>query len=289
MRNLTPKTYEEIRFDKYIYYADTSQPSRKNGREVIHQNIIKIKSRFLDYQNNKHRLENIGNSPIAKNDDVNSLYQKMYNLYGNINLKKSIREISGMKCPYCGIQGLPPNNIDHFIPRGDYPEFSVHPENLIAVCNICNVTYKKEIFLISGVRQFMNPYFDQFISLNFLLCNIRVVGVYPEINFSIDPELQSTHQYEYQIISNHFQNLNLYDRFKDNVMDIFIKFKRQYFENKQPMTVSKIELINDIEKRIRGLDEEEINNNNHEKKFWESLKQCNALLNLIVDQQLPFN
>lgn len=289
MRNLTPKTYDEIRFNKYIYYANTSPPYPKNGREIIHQNIIQIKSRFVNYQDNKHQLENVGNSPINKSDDDNSLYKKMYKLYGNKTLKESIRKISGMKCPYCGIQGLPPNNIDHFIPRGDYPEFSVHPENLIAVCYICNVIYKRDIFLVSGVRQFMNPYFDQFISLDFLVCNISVDRVYPKIEFIIDPALQSTNQYGYQIISNHFKNLNLYERFKNNVIEIFTNFKRQYFENKQPMTVSKIELINDIEKRIRGLDEEGINNNNHEKKFWESLKQCNVLLNLIVDQQLPFN
>lgn len=40
------------------------------------------------------------------------------------------------KCQYCGVS--PPETYDHYLPKIDYPEFSVHLRNLIPCCSDCN-------------------------------------------------------------------------------------------------------------------------------------------------------
>jgi hypothetical protein len=199
-------------------------------------------------------------------------------------------EISSGKCPYCGIDGANAFNIDHFLPRSQYPEFSVYSENLVAVCAECNSRYKNSKFIIAGKRQFFNPYFDTFIDKRFLLCKISVSNTgFCKFEFEIDKTLLSQDPYAYEVLSNHFKQLKLGSRFTDLVLKkFFLQFKRQYFtDTRQPMDVTRDKLIEDIDLRLRGLNGVEINH--HEKIFWESLKNCNELLDLIVDKKLPFD
>lgn len=67
--------------------------------------------------------------------DLLSLY-----FYKNSVLTKFRRQISTdisstyqATCQYCTV-----NSLDHFVPKDLFPEFSVHPSNLIPSCTECN-------------------------------------------------------------------------------------------------------------------------------------------------------
>ena len=62
-------------------------------------------------------------------------------------------------CPFCGGIGIP-RNIDHFLPKSDFPQFSVLPLNLIPSCRDCNVEKGNQFASIAN-DQIIHPYLDK--------------------------------------------------------------------------------------------------------------------------------
>ena len=285
MRKLIPKNYDEKEFD-----------SLTNEKSRIKADIVNIKKRFQDFEVNKYKLENLKQQYIKpkKCKNVDDLGCDLHNLYDSksqdtVNFKEQIREISRRKCPYCSI-GKESSHLDHFLPRAKFPEFSIHSPNLIHVCSICNSKYKGDDVVNSlGERKFFNPYFDDFIeTIQFLKCEIKVEnGIYPKFKFYIE-DLSTTKNYEYKVIRNHFEAMHLQTRYKEQIVkEEFKRFRNEYVDKKSRTydEISLNEIKRDIDKRIRGYQDENINN--WEKVFWKSLKDSDDCLNLIVNKVIP--
>lgn len=284
MRKLIPKNYDEVEFNKLVFTQTNAIRSHLN---LSSEDINNIKSRFTIYQEYKNKLEYFENTLKSDYKKENALkYNSLFNLYDSDskdteNLKEEIKEISRTKCPYCGISES--SHLDHFLPRAKFPEFSIYSPNLIYVCSICNSTYKGDDVVNSlGERKFFNPYFDNFIEdIQFLKCRIIVNDIYPKFEFYIE-DLSSSNDYEYKVIKNHFEAMGLQTRyFEQIVKEKFRIFKNRY-KNKD-ITLSKLK--ENIEYELDGLLEENINN--WEKAFWESLKESDDCLNLIVNKVIP--
>lgn len=284
MRKMNPKQYDEAEFD-----------TATNGKPRINAEVTNIKNRFVDFEKNKSKLENLSqnyNKP-TECKDIEDLSCDLYKLYDSksnesTKFKKEIKKISEVKCPYCGISE--PSHLDHFLPRAKYPEFSIYAPNLIYVCSICNSTYKSDdVVTVAGERKFFNPYFDDFIeTTQFLKCEIELNGsMYPSFKFYIE-DLSATMPYEYSVMKNHFEAMHLETRYMEQIVkEKFRIFKNEYI-NLQQRTyydTSLEEIKSDINKRLRGYQGENINN--YEKVFWESLKDFDECLNLIVERTIP--
>lgn len=63
------------------------------------------------------------------------------------------------KCPFCGGIGSP-RNLDHFLPKAHYPQFSILPRNLVPSCRDCNMDGKGHGFAESAGDQIIQPYSD---------------------------------------------------------------------------------------------------------------------------------
>ena len=112
------------------------------------------------------------------------------------------------ECPYCGIND--PMTLDHYFPKESYPEFSVHPLNLIPICHICNSHYKGIKFLDGGNRIFLHSYFDTFPDFDFLKLEVKINR---EIEISFSNKKDPAHVDFSFLFSNHFSNLGLNERF----------------------------------------------------------------------------
>ena len=70
-------------------------------------------------------------------------------------------------CPLCG--GLGARTVEHYLPKGPYPEFSVFSYNLFPSCGSCNTTrgsrHKKGI-----AYKLLHPFFDEDILSRVVLC-----------------------------------------------------------------------------------------------------------------------
>ena len=63
------------------------------------------------------------------------------------------------KCPFCGGIGTP-RNLDHFLPKAHFPQFSVFPSNLVPSCRDCNMDGKASAFARNVEDQIIQPYVD---------------------------------------------------------------------------------------------------------------------------------
>lgn len=63
------------------------------------------------------------------------------------------------KCPFCGGIGTP-RNLDHFLPKAHFPQFSVLPRNLVPACRDCNMEGKVDAFATNAEDQIIQPYAD---------------------------------------------------------------------------------------------------------------------------------
>lgn len=63
------------------------------------------------------------------------------------------------KCPFCGGIGTP-RNLDHFLPKVHYPQFSILPVNLVPSCRDCNMDGKAQNFASTAGDQIIHPYSD---------------------------------------------------------------------------------------------------------------------------------
>jgi len=61
-------------------------------------------------------------------------------------------------CPYCSLKTV--KTIDHFLPKSEYPSYSITPHNLVPSCRDCN-TEKKINYPTSPTDQTFHPYFDK--------------------------------------------------------------------------------------------------------------------------------
>ncbi|QXO65121.1 hypothetical protein [Morganella morganii] len=62
-------------------------------------------------------------------------------------------------CPMCGV--TLPGTFDHYLPASKFPEFAVHPFNLVPCCGTCNSTKDDDWLSVTGKRQYLHAYSDQ--------------------------------------------------------------------------------------------------------------------------------
>lgn len=96
-----------------------------------------------------------------KKSDLIKIYE-----YYFANMDKPARVIydaimtaANEKCPFCGGIGRP-SNLDHYLPKAYFPQFSVLPLNLVPSCRDCNMGEKRSDFATNEEDQVLQPYLD---------------------------------------------------------------------------------------------------------------------------------
>lgn len=111
-------------------------------------------------------IDSIDNDdPVAIADLSKSEMVKVYSQY-LVASDKPARKIydallnaAQEKCPFCGGIGTP-RNLDHFLPKTHFPQFSVFPKNLVPSCRDCNMDGKSETFASTSEEQLIQLYVD---------------------------------------------------------------------------------------------------------------------------------
>mgnify|MGYP002852188021 CR=1 FL=1 len=95
-----------------------------------------------------------------------------------------------LKCPICGIRYC--SEMDHYVPRALFPEYSSHLNNLIPLCHECN-NGKGNQYLSKkgGKRVFFNAYYDDLKGESPIECAIGVSSIdgLPEVHVSFNSSL----------------------------------------------------------------------------------------------------
>lgn len=116
------------------------------------------------------------------------------------------------RCPFCGISES--STLDHYLPKEQYPEFSVFPKNLVPSCAVCN-TRKKDRILEEGtdVRMFLHPCFDTIPDLEFLTVRTRMEADALILSYRLTrPDGMADRTFRH--LRSHFDELDLADRYR---------------------------------------------------------------------------
>lgn len=118
---------------------------------------------------------------------------------------------AGGWCPFCGGLGQA-STLDHYLPKANFPTYSVHPNNLVPCCRDCN-SGKNTSFGPGTHKQTLHPYLDR---ADFFEERWIIATVYKQnpilIRFECAPPDHWSSP-DKQRVSSHFEAYKLADRF----------------------------------------------------------------------------
>jgi len=191
-------------------------------KKRLMDNYKYVESRYAEYSTHKKELALI--SPKSLGVDIDEALLNCY-LSETNELQKMKAEIKsnhyssvGMKCQFCGVDNI--STFDHYLPKESFPDFSVHPLNLIPCCSTCN-NKKRSVFLTDvGERAIINLYFESLPTERYLFSKIKYENKTPVASFFLGKP-PSYSERQFRLVVEHYSRLNLLDRYRENSPEVF--------------------------------------------------------------------
>ncbi len=158
-----------------------------------------------------------------KKDDMKVLYEQ--NMVQNERGQKVYNKLLSLaplgRCPFCGLGSV--STLDHYLPKSQFPTFSVLPYNLVASCKDCN-TGKLASYATKQNAQTLHPYYDDFTSDQWLFARVLQPLA---IEFYVQPP-QAWNQLDKDRVKSHFDNYQLYNRFKVEAVNALADLREEF-------------------------------------------------------------
>ncbi|MFL7042702.1 HNH endonuclease [Vibrio cyclitrophicus 1F53] len=159
------------------------------------------------------------NSTVVVNPLTKKKLIRLYEYY-LLNQDKPGREIyeellasAEEKCPMCGDIGRP-RNLDHFLPKAHFPQYSVLPFNLVPCCRDCNMDGKGQGFATIEENQLIHPYTDKNIFSSVQWVFAKYIQEEPgAIEYWVDPPATWSDPNQLRA-HKHFEELDLANRYQ---------------------------------------------------------------------------
>ncbi len=224
--------YEGIRSDKRMFIIDPETKEKLDIKDILDTVKSTVFTSYKEYNNKRLTLEMLCEStctPIEKD----ALHRCYNNKTESLNkLKSKIKEVNspevGNTCQFCGINSA--NTFDHYVPKEDYPEFSVYGPNLIPCCGECN-SYKGKRWKDSE-RKFINLYYDDIPDIEIIEAKIEIEDDVPKVEYKFKKNQHD--EYLVDLLPNsytvrtHYEKLQLNSRFSYNCNNYISEIKRTF-------------------------------------------------------------
>lgn len=182
-------------------------------------------------------------------DDLHRLYR--YKDTTIQRLKTKVTTVSNNRilntCQNCTINEI--SSFDHFVPKEEFSEFTVHPKNLVPSCDVCN-DHKTINWRDNGTALFLNLYLDTLPEEQFLFVNITRPNDVIETEFFLENR-NDVPALLYEVIESHYNRLKLCDRFSDNLTSVIvplensIKAQNNYLSRENIIDVTEDKAVKD--------------------------------------------
>lgn len=147
--------------------------------------------------------------------DLISLYSLYFVKRNKPEARKIYDKLMSMakdKCPFCGGVGKP-ENLDHYLAKKYYPQFSILPQNLIPSCRDCNMGGKGQSLAETSGEQVIHPFLDheKFFNEQWIFAEYRPSVVENElglVHYYVDPPAQ-WNDVDKNRVYQHFSAFNL--------------------------------------------------------------------------------
>ena len=154
---------------------------------------------------------------------------KFHNLYNGAKADSAhgevlarLRDHDLTLCPACGEPGRP-NTLDHYLPKGRFPHFSLTPANLFPMCDACQGKKLEKTGDVAQPRYFLHPYFDAFTSAQIL--KLDIAAPFDQPTFSLTPWGLAAP--EAALVASHIRELHVPERY----LNFFTKEHRRLLRN----------------------------------------------------------
>jgi len=185
-----------------------------------------VNARYKDYMANAHSLESLSSSSVNVfcAEALVKCYSSRTIFLDSVRddlLCPNVEDFD--ECPLCGIGE--PSTLDHYLPKEEFPEFSVFSKNLIPICSPCNSIYKGARWIENGKRLFIHTYFDIFPAQSFLTASITVGA---KLSLAYNALHVPGHVNFSELFSRHFEELELNNRYKRKAASEIARKKRRF-------------------------------------------------------------
>lgn len=204
--------------DRYVAIRDSKHHVTRQALLAIHA-LVTTRYAALSAAASSRTLHTLAPSApaVVQSANLRSCYQGSTKALVALTKEMKDRQARGMLkyCPLCGT--TLPKPMDHYLPAVDFPEYSVHPLNLVPCCSTCN-SIKTGGWLKAGARRFWHAYTDPVPRCDFLIASLfthPVAGV--SATFSLVPPAIPTPRWT--IIASHFSELKLIERYNELASD----------------------------------------------------------------------
>ncbi|WP_300574400.1 hypothetical protein [Phenylobacterium sp.] len=126
-------------------------------------------------------------------------------------MKDSLPKEDRSLCPFCNLSEDP--ELDHYLPKGEYPEFSLFSRNLVPICGVCNKHKGVVVRSSAGDRVILFPPYDLTVEGVFLTMSIQYGASALASKYEISAHTGLT-AHVLGILKRHFARLQLARRFE---------------------------------------------------------------------------
>ncbi len=220
---------------------ETIISEKNNG--AIKKSLLRIQSNIIDRYSEFADIE-LGNriNQHTYTDDEKTALKHLYSSK-TATAKKVIDSVSKAQllkqagiCLSCGIGDA--DQINHFLPKEHFPEFSILHKNLVPICGTCNEIKGDNVPGIG--KNYMHPMFDELPDVPFFEVSINYSASIPKVEFRI------ANPYSTNVIFRHFIDLKLDGRLSKKSTEYFLQIKA--FKNELGDDFATEEIERDIRK-----------------------------------------
>lgn len=144
----------------------------------------------------------------ATPENLKSLYaSQMVNKggQGRCEYERILANSKKNRCCFCSYND--PTELDHFLPKSVFPEFSILPINLVPSCHHCN-KLKASDTPTSAAKSYIHPYYEEYDSLIWLEAKLNFDDSgNPTVTYQISnslkvnrPELATRIEYQFKVL-----------------------------------------------------------------------------------------
>ncbi|TGM04718.1 hypothetical protein EHQ86_11000 [Leptospira yasudae] len=215
-------------------------------RTSLKKEFLEDKTKFINGEYSKYRRIIKGKriEPLlvtaVERLNYNSLYDSKTKVSEEIcnQIVESVPKIFSGKCVNCFIGNN--EELDHFLPQSHFPYLSIFHLNLVPICGVCNKNKGENI--PRKEKDYLHPYFDRIPNTEYLKCRLIINQNYARAEYYL---------YDINIrkiadrVKEHYKNLKLFDRFKDNAAFYFARIS--HVKKKRGAMVARKKLESDLD------------------------------------------
>lgn len=217
MKRLTRLSSDPTYLQRYISIRDRKHLNVRNQLIAAHANIERQYEAF-EAASNANTLNTLVANPVcagisdALRACYNSATQPLNHLKEAIKSSQQTRQLK--YCPMCGTTLH--STFDHYLPAVRFPEFAVHPLNLVPCCATCNSTKDDDWLTAAGQRQYLHAFSDELPNVRFISVTLHESGGYTGVGSTfqlIQPA--NVNAALWALIESHFCRLHLLERYTE--------------------------------------------------------------------------